>query len=383
MYAACLHCHRDLGRNDVIELFPIGRRLAFDSAKGRLWVICPACDRWNLSPIEERWEAVESCDRLFRGQKLRAQTDNVGLARLADGTDLIRIGAPLRPEFAAWRYGRVFSARLHRRMAAGAGIGAIAGFTAHALSGSALMASIGVVGPLAIPPLFHIGLMLKTVGDMRSIKVVGHDGKALRVNKANLDHTRIVPTDDAPLHLRLQHSYGRVELHGDRATRALGTLLARINRRGAGIGTTGQAASYIMNAGDPAKAIANIAREAERRAGNYEELAAEVARAPRGRTMEEALQRQFEVQRKIQAQHPFWTNGVRIGNPGALFRLPRVQRLALEMALHEASEQRALDEELESLERAWREAEEVAAIADTLLEHPSVDRKIEELKRSR
>ena len=40
MYSTCLHCHKPLGRNDAVEHFPIGRRLAFDSAKGRLWVVC-------------------------------------------------------------------------------------------------------------------------------------------------------------------------------------------------------------------------------------------------------------------------------------------------------------------------------------------------------
>ncbi len=51
----------------AIEHFPVGRRLAFDAAKGRLWVVCHHCGRWNLSPLEERWEAIEECERLFRG----------------------------------------------------------------------------------------------------------------------------------------------------------------------------------------------------------------------------------------------------------------------------------------------------------------------------
>ena len=37
------------------------------------------------------------------------------------------------------------------------------------------------------------------------------------------------------------------------------------------------------------------------------------------------------------------------------------------MALHEEEERRALEGELWRLERAWREAEEIAAIADDLL----------------
>jgi hypothetical protein len=44
-----------------------------------------------------------------------------------------------------------------------------------------------------------------------------------------------------------------------------------------------------------------------------------------------------------------------------------VDRLALEMAAHEETERRALEGELAELEEAWREADEIAAIADALL----------------
>jgi hypothetical protein len=42
-------------------------------------------------------------------------------------------------------------------------------------------------------------------------------------------------------------------------------------------------------------------------------------------------------------------------------------RLALEMALHEEQERRALEGELAMLEEAWQQAEEIASIADNLL----------------
>ena len=48
-------------------------------------------------------------------------------------------------------------------------------------------------------------------------------------------------------------------------------------------------------------------------------------------------------------------------------------RLALEMAAHEEAERRALAGELEELEEAWREAEEIAAIADQLLTPEEVE----------
>jgi hypothetical protein len=52
---------------------------------------------------------------------------------------------------------------------------------------------------------------------------------------------------------------------------------------------------------------------------------------------------------------------------GFLTQLPVESRLALEMSLQEDGERRALNGELAALERAWREAEQIAAIADSLL----------------
>jgi hypothetical protein len=119
LYSTCIFCHSSLGQNEAIENFPVGRRLAFDSSKGRLWAVSSKCGRWNLTPLEERWEAIEDCERLFRGTILRSSTDQIGLARIREGTDLIRIGKPLRPEFAAWRYGRYLRHRRRMMYAAG------------------------------------------------------------------------------------------------------------------------------------------------------------------------------------------------------------------------------------------------------------------------
>ena len=119
-----MFCKRSLGSNEVVETFPVGRRLAFDAAKGRLWVVCRKCTRWNLTPLEERWEAIETCERLFRGTPLRTSTENIGIARHREGLELVRIGEPPRHEFAAWRYGDQFGRRMRRYIAYSAGFGA-------------------------------------------------------------------------------------------------------------------------------------------------------------------------------------------------------------------------------------------------------------------
>lgn len=54
------------------------------------------------------------------------------------------------------------------------------------------------------------------------------------------------------------------------------------------------------------------------------------------------------------------------GVPGCVNKMPKPRKLALEMALHEEQERRALEGELWLLEKAWEEAEEIADISDKL-----------------
>jgi hypothetical protein len=82
MYRHRTFCSKDLGTNQVLEAFPVGRRLAFDAHQGRLWVVCPTCERWNLTPLEERWEAVEGCERHFREVEYHARKLGWGYAPL-------------------------------------------------------------------------------------------------------------------------------------------------------------------------------------------------------------------------------------------------------------------------------------------------------------
>ena len=69
------------------------------------------------------------------------------------------------------------------------------------------------------------------------------------------------------------------------------------------------------------------------------------------------------------------------GDPGSLYHLPAPIRLGLEMALHDAEEQRALEGELAELERAWMDAETIAGISDDMFVTGRVDRIIGQLKR--
>src|SRR3712207_6798193 len=125
MYRHCIYCSAELGANEAVESFPVRRTVAFDGAKGRLWAVCARCARWNPAPTEERWEAIEEAERRFRDTRLRAPSENVGVAKLPDGTKLIRVGAAVPGEMAAWRYGDALVERRRRYLAGAAVLGAV------------------------------------------------------------------------------------------------------------------------------------------------------------------------------------------------------------------------------------------------------------------
>lgn len=188
MYATCLFCSGALGRNEILEHFPVGRRLAFDAAKGRLWVVCPSCRRWNLTPLEIRWEAIEEAERHYRDTRLRTATEHVGLAKLGDGTELVRIGRPLLPEFAAWRYGDVFRRRWRQAAVVGA-----AGFVVPLAYAGAQIA--GVAGALSTAYMaYSTGRSLTLLWQARRTRamVTAADGRRLLITGRDAASTRIV-----------------------------------------------------------------------------------------------------------------------------------------------------------------------------------------------
>src|SRR5688500_4040998 len=186
MYATCIHCHASLGANAAVEAFPVGRRLAFDARRGRLWAVCDACGRWNLSPLEERWEAIDACERLFRDTRVRVSTGNVGLARLREGLELVRVGEPLRPELAAWRYGRQYARRRWQAAARGAlGIGAAGGFVAASVL-VPMVAAVGVFAAVATLPAFAANRIDRPLTRLGRRGVANFD-----VRRADLDNARL------------------------------------------------------------------------------------------------------------------------------------------------------------------------------------------------
>ena len=106
MWTRCLICSTPLPANETLDHLPHGERFAYDPARGRLWVICRPCRRWNLTPIEARWEALEELEKHSTDVgRLLTQTDNIALIR-AGPIEIVRVGRARLAEEAWWRYGR-------------------------------------------------------------------------------------------------------------------------------------------------------------------------------------------------------------------------------------------------------------------------------------
>ena len=322
-----MYCRKPLGANEVIESFPVGRRLAFDSARGRLWVVCRKCERWNLTPLEERWEAVEDCERIFRDTRIRVTTENIGLTRHPEGLTLVRVGAPLRPEFAAWRYGDQFGRRFRRGLIYGAaGTVVIGGIVAGSL-----------VAGFAVGTVFNVGLAIRNNWVYRRplVRLRADGGGVIKLNRQDILGTRIRPSDDEQgFKVQIRKRRKKVWYEGEEAHRFAGTILPKINAMGGSKATVEDAVGLIETAGHPEQYLTRIAK------GD---------------------------------RFVDWKNV-----PGYVNKMPKPTQLALEMALHEEQERRALEGELWLLERAWEEAEEIAEISDNLFLPEGAEEFIEE-----
>jgi len=336
VFSTCIFCSQSLGTNEVIESFPVGRRLAFDPAKGRLWVVCRKCERWNLSPLEERWEAIEECERLFGGTRARVSTEHIGLARLREGLELVRIGRPMRPEFAAWRYGDQFGRRRRRTILYGAGAVVVIG--GIVIGGVATGALSGVA-------VSQMGNWINIFVNRRTLaKVRTADGRVLKLRNPDLGMIRMLPDADGDEWvLTLGRKKSFEVFRGEEAQRIAGIVVPRMNRSGGRAGQVQEAVRKIEDEGGPEGLLHSTV---------FKPAATTLARTSTSGPLI-----------RVGDHAPFSAKD----KTGLVGKLPVPTRLALEMALHEEQERRALEGELAILEEAWRQAEEIASIADNLL----------------
>lgn len=332
MFTRCLVCSAPFPENESLEHFRVGRRVAYDPDKGRLWAVCASCKRWTLAPIEDRWEALDEIEKTVRDQaKLLSQTDNVAFLK-AGRLEIVRVGQANLQEEAWWRYGRhlIDRRRRHRRLSKVATVGV----------GAAI-----VLGPGAGLGWFGAWMLWEHApeGVVNAARWLRFGGAGWRGNTTCAecgeqfsslkyeDRARVIvrpALEDSPLSLTR------------RCPRCRGAS------RGAGLTLTGREAektlqrllAYHHNAGASERRIETASR--------FIEAKGSADRATRSILKE----------------------GARLGG------IERTKAIALEIAANESREQRLLDLELADLEAHWRQEEELAAIIDgELTEVPMVE----------
>jgi hypothetical protein len=373
MYSTCLYCHSSLGKNEIIERFPVGRRLAFDAAKGRLWVVCIRCTRWSLTPLEERWEAIEQCERVFRDTKLRVSTDNIGMARLREGLELIRVGRALRPEIVVWRYGAANQARRRRSLVITAVIGGA--WWAGYYAGAAAAGPVGLAA-MTVMPLIRDHVEKRLRGRHRPL-VVPHGRQRLVVTREQAVRALIVAKNGGDWALRLEHHGGTVTIADESRLQRLAALMASINDTGVSKRSVQEGERLLTKAASTERLIASHGTSSaivEAMDAPFECPADESPYYFRQKTVAQLRAEGFSWGRTVPPA------AVRVSSIAGL--APPV-RAALEMAANEAAERRAMEGELAALEESWREAEEIASIADNLFLPASVNEAMERLRSER
>jgi len=288
--------------------------------------------------MEERWEAIEACERSFRTLPLRTQTDEIGAAKHPEGLGLIRIGKPISVELATWRFGEAMSQRMKRSaiytgaLAAAAGVGVAVGAATGGAAGLGLI--YGVQGVQAARNLWVL---------RKGVTVPLPHGEVVRVSPRKVGFLN--PGDEPSLGLRIQHRGGELHLFGRDAVRAASNVFPVLNRTGARQKTVKDAISMVTEVGGAETFLQETWGKARPRPGS-------------------GIRWVMSLDRK----------------GGILEHIPGDTRLALEMAIQEEQERVALAGEMAELKAAWRQAEAIAQISDDLLLPTNIEDRLEALR---
>jgi hypothetical protein len=324
MFRNCAFCNASFDGDGGPSGLGIGRRFAFDEWKGRLWVVCPRCSRWNLTPFDDRLEHIEAVARAARDGRVVASTDQVSLIRW-QSYSFVQVGKPPRIELATWRYGERLRNRQRERMKV------VVPLTVAAI-GLGIAANVAAGGGFGVVVwnIHRIAdwMYLRMVGGRRvSIAeppICAHCGSIMELRARHVQHARMVTDTHADIAVVLSCPNCRHEgaqLTGAEAVQVLRQGLTYLNLRRGGRRRAEDAAREVDYMGGPDRFVRDVSQRA---------LTLRSLRPERG--------------------------------------------LALEMAVDERAE-------IEELERQWREAEEIADIADgTLSTSTDVERELNRLK---
>ncbi len=324
MYKTCAFCNGKLDGDGGPSGLGVGKRLAFDEWRGRLWVICPRCVRWNLAPLDDRLERIAALARAAPEGRVAASTEQVALIRW-HAYDFVRVGRPPRVEFATWRYGERLKARRREQLKFVVPLTVATVGLAVAVN----VAAGGSVGVFVwnmpnIARAMYTGMVGRRRVGLAEPPICERCGAFMNLKAKHVAHARVVPQRQADLALILSCPTCRSEgsmLVGADAHAALRLGLTYLALKRGGRQRAEDAARLVEGAGGPDHLIRDVARR---------EL--------------------------------------------TLRSLAPERRLAFEMAVDERAE-------VEALERAWKEAEEIAEIADgTLSTDPELEEHLRRLR---
>lgn len=320
MLPRCLFCEHPFPFMDAFPDFACGQRIAWDPGRGRLWAICDRCHRWTLAPLDDRFLVIDALERLARDQgSIAIQTDNVALL-YADPFILLRVGRATLPEQAWWRYGRELRRRRHRFESRGARVSAYSFAAVARVSESLGLTDTGLrVAWDALPVADILRWRHFGTAAWRGRIRCGHCNSVLLALRFDLSWW-IHPLVDAGGDIALGVPCDRCDpwtpekvytITGEEAENALRRVLA----------------------------YQNIAGASERM---LDDAAAEIDSAGSGLAYARLLP----------------------GRRASLWKLGPVRTLALEIALNERLERRALEQQVREFEQAWAREEEIARIVD-------------------
>jgi len=329
VFKACAFCNAPFDGDGGPSGLGVGRRLAFDEWRGRLWVVCSKCSRWNLTPLDDRLERIESVARAARdergGSRVVASTEQVALIRW-ERYDFVRVGKPLRVELATWRYGERLRTRQRERMKVVLPLTVVAvglGIAANVAAGGGL--GVFVWNLHNVVDQVYIGMVGRRKVALSEPPICAHCGTLMQLRAKHVQHARVVP-----------------DAHAEVAV-----LLSCPSCRREGAQLTGADAVQVLRQG---LTYLNVTRSGRRRAEDAARVVDQVGGADR--LMHEVAKRELTL-RSLRPE----------------------RRLALEMAVDERAE-------VAELERQWREAEEIAEIADgTLSASEQVEEELRRIKR--
>ena len=250
--ATCAFCDAGIPKNDLLKEFPVGKRIAYDPERGRLWSVCPQCRQWNMAALDaaEQAAVVEQLDlRYFMAPK-RSENGGIGTVELGEGVSLVRVETRDRRAVAAWRFGRTFPLRRARWLALIVLIGWFSNrdwdgwLLEHPLA--AVMVGAAVVATMAWAFFFKV-----------VAEVPLPDGRRARMNAMHEWDAR-VESGSFGWSLHVRHSLGESTLTGAGAEGVLRRLLARRNHDGAAAEDVDGAIALIERAGGDAGMAALI-----------------------------------------------------------------------------------------------------------------------------